>query len=101
MEPTSKSATCLASLVVAVGSLIGAATASADGLVLSRDGQSEYVIVVPDRATPVEKTAAAELREHLSKITGAPWPVVAEAASPAGAPRLVVGYGALAKYTGS
>ena len=71
--------------------------AGADGPTLARDGKSEYVIVVPAKATPVETTAAHELREHLARVTGAAWPVVAEGAAPAGAPRVVVGHGALAR----
>ena len=69
--------------------------AAADGLTLALSGKSEYVIVVPDKATPVEKTAARELRDHLAKVTGANLPVSAEAAAPAGAPRVVLGHWAL------
>lgn len=75
-----------------------ASTVSArEGLTLSRDGQSAYVIVIPDRATPVERTAARELREHLAQVTGAALPIVAEAEAPGSAPRIVLGNGALTR----
>ena len=38
--------------------LSAAATAPGEELTLSRDGASDYVIVVPNEATPVERTAA-------------------------------------------
>ena len=63
----------LASWVFASG------TATADApLVLVEDGRSDYVICLPDEATPVERTAAAELQEHLAKVTGATLPIRSE-----------------------
>jgi len=41
-------------------------------------GKSPYVIAVPNEASVVEQTAAAELRKHLELCTGAVLPVVAE-----------------------
>ncbi len=66
-------------------------------LTLSRDGKSEYVIVVPNQATLVERTAARELRDHLAKVTGAVLPVVTEAESPVDKPHIVLGDGALTR----
>ena len=41
-------------------------------------GKSLYVIAVPNEASVVERTAAAELRKHLELCTGAVLPVVSE-----------------------
>ena len=75
-----------------------AATALADQeLTLSRDGKSDYVIVIPKQATPVEQTAARELQEHLAKVSGAVLPIVSEAEAPPNRPRIVLGDGALTR----
>ncbi|NLF73392.1 MAG: DUF4838 domain-containing protein [Candidatus Anammoximicrobium sp.] len=85
---------CCASLLVAVATVV----ASADQeLTLSRDGQSEYVIVIPTEATPVEQTAARELREHLAQVTGATLPVVSAGKSANDKPRIVLGDGPLTR----
>jgi len=68
--------------------------AADENLALSREGKSDYVIVVPNEATPVEQTAARELREHVARVTGAAFPVVCEAETPQDAPRILVGDGA-------
>jgi len=72
-----------------------AATAKAlrtdEGLALSREGTSDYVIVVPRQASLVEKTAARELREHLAQVTGASLPIVSADEAPTGRPRIVLG----------
>ena len=57
---------------------------------LARDGQAVAQIVMPEAATPVERTAAQELRDHLEKVTGAAFSLVTEAAPKSG-PRLLVG----------
>ncbi|HPB11639.1 MAG TPA: hypothetical protein PLT74_10295, partial [Kiritimatiellia bacterium] len=57
---------------------------------LARDGQAAAQIVMPEAATPVERTAAQELRQHLEKVTGATFSLVAESAPQSG-PRLLVG----------
>ncbi len=56
---------------------ITVATAADDdkSLVLVKQGQSEYVICLPDDPTPVQRTAAAELQEHLALVTGATLPI--------------------------
>ena len=97
MQRTQKPTGRLRSIVLAASSFSAVAAAATDGLTLARDGKSEYVIVVPDTLAPVEKTAADELRDHLASVTGATLPVVAEAAAPFGAPRVVVGHGPLTK----
>ncbi len=78
--------------------LLSAATASADQeLTLSRDGKSDFVIVVPNQATLVERAAAHELRDHLAKVTGAVLPVATEAESPMDKPRIVLGDGPMTR----
>ena len=62
-------------------------------LTLSRNGKSDYVIVIPNEATPVERTAARELQEHLAKVTDAMLPIVTEPKSSVGKPRIVLGDG--------
>lgn len=46
------------------------------------DGRTEWTIVMPDRAGPVEKYAARELQESLLKIAGVTFPVVPESERP-------------------
>jgi len=58
---------------------------------LSKDGKTEYVIVLPAEATAVEITAAKELKHHLDAVTGADFAIVKETDAGATAPQLVVG----------
>lgn len=44
-------------------------------LVLVDQGKSDYVICLPSEPTPVQRTAAAELQEHLALVTGATLPI--------------------------
>ena len=54
-------------------------TAAADNnLTLADQGRSDYSIVLPEKPTPVEKTAASELQTYLEKATGAKLPIVSE-----------------------
>lgn len=57
--------------------------------VLAQDGASDWVIVVAEDAQAAERTAAAELQEHLQAVTGAAFPVQPTAAPDAKA--IVVG----------
>jgi hypothetical protein len=66
-------------------------------LTISRDGTSEYVIVLPAEPTPVERTAARELQEHLTKVTGATLPITSDKEVAAGVPRFVIGNGPLTR----
>ena len=48
-------------------------------LILAKNGRATAAIVLPDAATPVEQTAAKELRSHLAEITGREdWDIIAE-----------------------
>ncbi len=62
-------------LCLAVVWLTSAAALAGDELSLTRDGKTDYVIVIPDRPSPVEQTAARELQQHLAAVTGATLPV--------------------------
>ncbi len=79
--------------VCTVGLLLfpaGMASANQE-LLLSREGKSEYVIVIPHRSAAVEETAARELCSHLAKVTGAALPIVSDANVPDKQPRIHVG----------
>ncbi|NLZ03502.1 MAG: hypothetical protein GXY25_23585, partial [Pirellulaceae bacterium] len=71
--------------------VLAAAPAAAAELNLSLDGKSDYAIVLPENATPVERTAAGELQTHLAEITGATLPILAESEAAQAAARIVLG----------
>ncbi|MBT4815891.1 MAG: DUF4838 domain-containing protein, partial [Lentisphaerae bacterium] len=89
-----------AGVVRSIGSLcmgLQFTTAGAAGaLVLSRQGVSDYVIAVPPTPTPVERTAAEELRNYLTEVTGAELPIVSQEKA-GGAARIVIGDGPLTR----
>lgn len=87
----------MGTIIVCFGLLSFSGVAADQDLILSRDGKSDYVIVISNQATPVEQTAARELHEHLEKVTGAALPVVSEAGSPADKPRIVLGDGVVTR----
>ncbi len=60
-------------------------------LTLVQNGASDYCIVVPDEATPVETTAAGELRDYLQKATGAELGIFTEKDAPGDKKQLLVG----------
>jgi len=63
----------------------------ADGLVLADAGKAALPIVISDQARPPERTAAAQLSQHLEKISGAHFPVLQESAHPVSQPAIYVG----------
>lgn len=71
--------------------------ADAAELSLSRDGTSDYVIVLPDAPTVVERTAADELQTHFAQMTGATLPIRTEAEAGLADRRIVLGNGALTR----
>ena len=88
-------------VVCSIGSLcMGLQVTVAEGtpgaLTLCRGGASEYVIAIPSQPTPVEQTAAEELRDYLAQVTGAELPLVSQEAAE-GTPRIVVGDGPLTR----
>ena len=44
---------------------------------ISEDGKSDFQIVLPEKATPVDQYAARQLEQYLGLITGATFPIVA------------------------
>jgi len=74
----------------AAGSAVGAAAAE-PGIRLAENGKSDYVIVLAAGTDPVERTAAAELRDHLAQVTGAKLEIRREGETPAGAPQILLG----------
>ena len=66
-------------------------------LVLAESGKSDYTIVLPEKPTPVEQTAARELREYVKKATDATIPIVKESDARAAGKKIVVGDGAITK----
>ena len=70
------------------------AAAADAGLCLARDGKSDYVIVLSATADAVERTAAAELRDHLMQVTGARLEIRSERDVKADVPQIVLGQAA-------
>lgn len=56
---------------------------------LANNGSTAWKIVLPTEPTVVEKTAARELSDHLTLVTGAAFPTIAEKDVPAGGKSLV------------
>ena len=75
-------------LLLFVPALVASAS---DDLQLSRDGRSDYVIIIPENATAVDQTAAGELQEHLAQVTGATLPIRSTEETPVDQPRIVLG----------
>ncbi len=60
-------------------------------LTLSAPGKAKYLIVIPNAPTPVEQTAASELKKHLDEITGTSFDIVRENEANTARPMLIVG----------
>ncbi|MDR1053894.1 MAG: hypothetical protein LBL39_06925, partial [Planctomycetaceae bacterium] len=69
----------------------------AETLTLSEDGKTNYVIVLSAEATPLEQTAAKELKQHLDAVTGADFNIVRESEVDVANPQIVVGNSKRAK----
>lgn len=67
-----------------------AVSAAAAEYRLAEEGRSDYLIVLPERPTATERTAAAELQAYLEKISGVKLPVADRPA--AGKKALYVGW---------
>ena len=77
-------------LWVAVGCGWAQEGATVPAFLLAKDGVAQAVIVLPDAATPVERSAAEELRLHLDQVTGARFAVTNESAA-AGGTHILIG----------
>jgi len=61
-------------------------------LTLAKDGRATAKIVLADSATPVERTAAEELKSHLGQIVAeSNWEIIAESKADKGATLILVG----------
>jgi hypothetical protein len=80
--------------LAAGAALLSAVGCSADKVTLVRDGKPAAAIVIAAEPTRSAQLAAAEIQEHVRRITGATLPIVSDAAKPppAGEPaRILVG----------
>ena len=64
---------------------------AAGPLVLSKEGKTDYIIVLPAEPTVVENTATRELKVHLEAVTGAEFNTVSETEADASSPQIIVG----------
>ncbi len=71
--------------------LILVSDATAAEILLSDEGRSDFVIVLPAEPTAVEQTAGRELQEHLEKVTGATLPVIREGEGKSRGKQILVG----------
>ena len=70
--------------------LFAGSLCAADDLVLTRDGRTDYVIVVPRHASPATGRGAQELARHLKLMSGADFKIIDDA-SPAPAHAMLLG----------
>ena len=71
--------------------LLSPALLASEPLVLSKEGKTGYVIVLPAEPTAVEQTAAKELKQHLDAVTGADFAIVSETNVDTAKPQIIVG----------
>ena len=72
-------------------------TGASETLTLASNGTTQYVITLPANPTAPVQTAAEELQQHLKQVTGATFPIHAEAETPVDAPQIVLGPSARCK----
>ncbi|MBP5639672.1 MAG: DUF4838 domain-containing protein [Victivallales bacterium] len=70
---------------------LGTCFAFAQDVQISNQGQSDYVIVLPDNPASVLQTAANELASHLKDVTGATYQIVQEKDRPDNRPAFIIG----------
>jgi len=70
---------------------VAAGQPNAVGLTLASRGKTPYAIVVGDKASAVEMTAAAQLQKYLTASTGADFKIVKESWYDSGKPAILVG----------
>ncbi len=86
--------------VIGVVMISGAVAAPQEpGIVLAKDGQSAYRIVLQSGASPSERFAAEELQTHFGLCTGVELPIV-EAPDDTSLPMVVLGCGSIARELG-
>jgi hypothetical protein len=80
-------------------SALSRASETSERLVLADHGQSEYKIVLPEKASPSERYAAEELNRFVKEMTGADLPIVSDE-EPASAHEILLGENAHLKKAG-
>lgn len=78
-----KTISVILALLISVLTLVSASAQNESELVLAENGVTSYRIVISENASDTEKNAAAELAEHLKKISSAGFETVTDAVSPA------------------
>ncbi|MBR5160890.1 MAG: DUF4838 domain-containing protein, partial [Thermoguttaceae bacterium] len=71
--------------------LLVTAAVNAQNVTLTNNNETAYTIVLPDEPTPVEKTAASELQNYLTEITGVAFKTISEKDLSGGAKAIYVG----------
>lgn len=84
-------------LTAILGMLLLNGCSGSGSLTLSDGGKAKYLIVLPDEPSPVEATAASELKKHLDEITNANFSIVHESEADRSQPLLVVGNSSIAR----
>jgi len=83
---------CFTCLMILFAFFVAAGTATADeGLLLTKDGKSDYVISIPASPKAVERTAAVELQKHIAMVTGAELKIISEDKVPPDTAQIVIG----------
>ena len=77
--------------VFALFLFIHSVVSAAEPLTLSKDGKTDYVIVLPETPAAVEQTAAKELKQHLDEVTGADFSIVKENEVNTTKPQIIIG----------
>lgn len=77
--------------------LLSNACSGSSILTLSKGNKAKYVIVLPEKPSLVERTAANELKKHLDEATSASFRIVSESDADKSKPLLLVGNSAVAR----
>ncbi|MDR2761004.1 MAG: DUF4838 domain-containing protein [Planctomycetaceae bacterium] len=91
MKRSSFSTFFVASMFTLIFNVGFSAAFSAETLNLATNGKTNYIIVTPSNPTPIEQTAAKELKLHLDASTGADFNIVNESKADNAKPQIIVG----------
>lgn len=78
-------------LFLMISIIVFCVPALAETHTLAKDSKTDYLIILSDKATIVEQTAAKELKEYLDAITGANYPIVKESEIDETKPQILIG----------
>src|SRR5688572_3489379 len=82
---------CMRLLKIVIVMLVAASFESGHAVEIAKEGRATCVIVIADDAPATDKTAAKELAEQLSAVTGGTFDIKVESDVPADAPQILVG----------